>query len=39
VPIDVCYRLVAVIKREWQGLSGGGTVWPAIEEFFAELAG
>jgi Family of unknown function (DUF5947) len=39
VPIDDCYRLVALIRREWRGLSGGGTVWPEIERFFAELAG
>lgn len=38
VPIDDCYRLVALIGREWRGLSGGGTVWPAIEKFFAGLA-
>jgi hypothetical protein len=38
VPIDDCYRLVALIRREWRGLSGGGTVWPAIAEFFADLA-
>jgi len=37
VPIDDCYRLVAVIRQEWRGLSGGGTVWPAIENFFTEL--
>jgi hypothetical protein len=39
VPIDDCYRLVALIRREWRGLSGGGTVWPEIERFFAQLAG
>lgn len=37
VPIDDCYRLVAVVRREWRGMSGGGTVWPEIERFFAEL--
>jgi hypothetical protein len=37
VPIDDCYRLVALVRREWQGLSGGGRVWPAIEQFFADL--
>lgn len=37
VPIDVCYRLVAVIQAEWRGLSGGSTVWPAVTEFFAAL--
>jgi len=38
VPIDDCYRLVAVIRGEWRGLSGGSSVWPAIERFFADLA-
>jgi hypothetical protein len=38
VPIDDCYRLVALIRREWRGLSGGSQVWPAIEAFFADLA-
>ena len=38
VPIDDCFRLVAVVRREWRGLSGGVTVWPAIDEFFADLA-
>lgn len=37
VPIDDCYRLVAVIRREWRGLSGGATVRPAIADFFAGL--
>lgn len=37
VPIDDCFRLVAVVRREWRGLSGGDRVWPGIERFFAEL--
>jgi hypothetical protein len=37
VPIDDCYRLVAVIRRHWKGLSGGRDVWPAVEEFFTGL--
>ncbi|UGQ11494.1 DUF5947 family protein [Yinghuangia sp. ASG 101] len=37
VPVDDCMRVVAVVRREWRGLSGGGRVWPAIEQFFAEL--
>lgn len=37
VPIDDCYRLVAVIRREWRGLSGGSRVWPAIDHFFEDL--
>jgi hypothetical protein len=38
VPIDDCYRLVAVIRQHWKGLSGGRDVWPAVGEFFAGLA-
>ena len=38
VPIDDCYRLVAVIRRTWRGLSGGSQVWPAIERFFGDLS-
>jgi hypothetical protein len=38
VPLDLCYRLVAVVRAEWRGLSGGGAVWPAISAFFAALA-
>lgn len=37
VPVDDCFRLVAVVRREWRGLSGGTTVWPAIDSFFAGL--
>ena len=37
VPIDDCYRLVALIRTEWRGLSGGSTVWPAVDRFFGEL--
>lgn len=37
VPISDCYRLVAVVRLEWKGLSGGARVWPAIEGFFDEL--
>ncbi|MEU7057040.1 DUF5947 family protein [Streptomyces sp. NPDC046197] len=37
VPIDDCFRMVALVRREWRGLSGGGRVWPAVERFFADL--
>ena len=37
VPIDDCFALVSVVRREWKGLSGGSTVWPAIDRFFAAL--
>lgn len=36
-PIDDCFRMVALVRREWRGLSGGSRVWPAVEAFFAEL--
>ncbi|MFC3575067.1 DUF5947 family protein [Streptomyces yaanensis] len=36
-PIDDCFRVVALVRREWRGLSGGSRVWPAVDEFFAEL--
>jgi hypothetical protein len=38
VPVDDCFRMVALVRRAWRGLSGGGRVWPAVEQFFAELA-
>ncbi|HKS53601.1 MAG TPA: DUF5947 family protein [Pseudonocardiaceae bacterium] len=37
VPIADCWRLVAVVREHWKGLSGGSQVWPEIERFFAEL--
>ncbi|WP_432138009.1 MULTISPECIES: DUF5947 family protein [unclassified Streptomyces] len=38
VPVDDCFRLVALVRREWRGLSGGTRVWPAVERFFTDLA-
>jgi hypothetical protein len=37
VPIDDCYRLVAVIRTRWRGFTGGKEVWAEIERFFEEL--
>lgn len=37
VPVDDCYRLVAVIRTGWRGFTGGKEVWLAIDRFFAEL--
>ncbi|NLT65355.1 MAG: hypothetical protein GXX84_01980 [Acidobacteria bacterium] len=37
-PIDECYRLAGLIRKHWQGLSGGGKVRHEIEAFFAGLA-
>ncbi len=32
--IDECYRLVGIVRRRWQGLTGGHGPLAAIEEFF-----
>lgn len=37
VPVDDCFRMIAVVRREWRGLSGGGRIWPAVERFFEDL--
>lgn len=37
VPIDLCYRLVGLLRLSWKGLSGGKEAWEAIEMFFADL--
>jgi uncharacterized protein DUF5947 len=37
VPIDTCYALVGLVRRDWVGLSGGREVWQGIEAFFADL--
>jgi hypothetical protein len=38
VPVDDCYRLVAVIRTRWRGFSGGKEVWTEIDSFFHSLA-
>jgi Family of unknown function (DUF5947) len=37
VPIDDCYRLVALIRTRWRGFTGGREVWDGLEEFWADL--
>lgn len=37
VPIDDCYRLVAVIRTRWRGFTGGKEVWEEIGRFFGDL--
>lgn len=37
VPLDDCYRLVALIRTTWKGLGGGSEVWGAIDDFFTRL--
>ncbi|HEX5435750.1 MAG TPA: DUF5947 family protein [Gemmatimonadaceae bacterium] len=36
-PIDVCYRLVGLIRSTWKGLAGGQEVWSELERFFDDL--
>jgi len=38
VPIEDPYRLVALIRTRWRGLTGGSEVWQEIESFFAGLS-
>ncbi|MFG3417787.1 DUF5947 family protein [Micromonospora sp. NPDC049460] len=37
VPVDDCFRLVALIRRHWTGMSGGSAVWREIPGFFDDL--
>jgi hypothetical protein len=37
VPVDICYRLVGLIRTQWRGLSGGSQLWSNVERFFVEL--
>ncbi len=38
VPLDDCYRLVAIVRTHWKGLAGGPEVWDRIGEFFTGLS-
>ncbi|MFE9690144.1 DUF5947 family protein [Micromonospora sp. NPDC005806] len=37
VPVDDCFRLVALIRQHWTGMSGGSAVWREIPRFFDDL--
>lgn len=37
VPVTDCYRLVAAVRQQWSGLSGGERVWKSIRAFFDQL--
>jgi len=37
VPLDDCYRLVAVVRAHWKGLGGGPEVWQRVDDFFRDL--
>ncbi|MBX7223909.1 MAG: hypothetical protein K1Y36_28600 [Blastocatellia bacterium] len=36
-PIDVCFRLVGVMRSQWEGLSGGTRLWQEVADFFSGL--
>lgn len=38
VPIEVCYKLCGLIRRSWQGFSGGTAAWAEMASFFDDLA-
>jgi hypothetical protein len=38
VPLDQCYRLVALLRARWEGINGGQEVWVEIDRFFAQVA-
>lgn len=38
VPIDVCYQLVALVKRTWTGIHGNNDSRLALDEFFSALS-
>lgn len=35
--IDHCYRLAGLLRKHWQGFSGGDAVWAALSQFFDNL--
>jgi hypothetical protein len=39
VPIDACYELVAIVRRQWRGFDGGDEARAAIDTFIARLDG
>lgn len=37
VPITECRKLIGVLRRNWQGISGGTLVWEEVDRFFGRL--
>jgi hypothetical protein len=37
VPIDVCFELAGLVRKNWRGFSGGEKVWLEIRTFFERL--
>src|SRR5258706_8176889 len=35
VPLDECYRLIALMRKTWRGFTGGEELARTVEEFFA----
>jgi hypothetical protein len=36
-PMDACFELVGLIRKNWRGLSGGDLLWREIENYFQQL--
>lgn len=37
VPIDACYELSGIVRRNWRGFDGGQQAWSVIDSFFARI--
>jgi len=37
VPIDRCYELAGIVRKHWQGFTGGDDVWREVDAFFGRL--
>ncbi|GAB4061335.1 DUF5947 family protein [Catellatospora paridis] len=37
VPVDVCYRLVGLVRLHWRGFDGGEQAWAAIEGWLTQV--
>jgi hypothetical protein len=38
VPLDRCFELIGLVRRDWRGFSGGDEVWRTVDRFFEELS-
>jgi len=36
-PMDVCFELAGLLRKQWRGFSGGEMVWSETETFFSRL--
>jgi Family of unknown function (DUF5947) len=36
-PIDRCYELAGIVRKQWRGFSGSEEVWKNISDFFSRL--